>query len=139
MAAAAACGERTDEARPQAAAESPGDPAAEQPTAVDESASIDRASSSPLRSGARAPQPPDAPAPAPPPKPGAPPTKPPPPDLFDPDTIPHFELGFDAAAMAVLTSTAPADKEAWVHASFKMGSIQFDDVGVRRKGSSTFR
>lgn len=41
--------------------------------------------------------------------------------------------------MAVLTSVAPADKETWVHASFKMGAIEFADVGVRRKGSSTFR
>ena len=68
-----------------------------------------------------------------------PPQKAPPPDLYDPDTLPHFELGFDAAAMAVLTSVAEADKETWVHASFKMGAIEFADVGVRRKGSSTFR
>lgn len=69
-----------------------------------------------------------------------PPKKPePPPDLFDPDTLPHFELGFDAQALAVLSSVAPEDKETWVHASFKMGSITFADVGVRRKGSSTFR
>jgi hypothetical protein len=61
------------------------------------------------------------------------------PDLYDPDEIPHFELGFDAQAMAVLSSVAPEDKETWVHASFKVGSIKFADVGVRRKGSSTFR
>jgi hypothetical protein len=64
---------------------------------------------------------------------------PPPPDLYDPDTIPKFELTFDAAAMAVLTSTNVADNETWVHAHFKHGAITFPDVGVRRKGSQTFR
>ncbi|MDB4938441.1 MAG: hypothetical protein JWP87_5413 [Labilithrix sp.] len=62
-----------------------------------------------------------------------------PPDLYDPDTIPAFELTFDAAAMAILTSLNPTDQQTWVHGSFKMGAITFADIGVRRKGASTFR
>jgi hypothetical protein len=61
------------------------------------------------------------------------------PDLFDPATIPEFELSFDAAALAVLSSTAEADRETWVHGTLKFGSMTFADVGVRRKGSVTFR
>lgn len=59
--------------------------------------------------------------------------------LYDPDVVPKFELTFDAAALAVLSSTAPADQKTWVHGAFKYGSVTFADVGVRRKGSSTFR
>lgn len=61
------------------------------------------------------------------------------PDLYDPETVPEFELTFDAAAIAILSSTAEADRETWVHASLKYGSMTFADVGVRRKGSFTFR
>jgi hypothetical protein len=61
------------------------------------------------------------------------------PDLYDPATIPEFELTFDAAAMAILSSTAEADRETWVHGTLKYGSMTFADVGVRRKGSFTFR
>lgn len=61
------------------------------------------------------------------------------PDLYDPATIPEFELTFDAAAIAILSSTAVADRDTWVHASLKVGSMTFADVGVRRKGSFTFR
>jgi spore coat protein CotH len=32
-----------------------------------------------------------------------------------------------------------ADKKVWVHGTFKCGDVTFADVGVRRKGSSTFR
>jgi hypothetical protein len=72
--------------------------------------------------------------------PGAATTPPPPvPDLYDPAIVPEIELTFDAAAMAVLSSTDPAEKDTWVHGSFKMGAIAFADVGVRRKGSYTFR
>jgi hypothetical protein len=61
------------------------------------------------------------------------------PDLYDPATIPEFELSFDAAALAILSSTAEADRETWVHGTLKFGSMTFSDVGVRRKGSRTFR
>ena len=61
------------------------------------------------------------------------------PDLYDPKAIPEFELLFDAAALAVLSSTAEADRETWVHGTLKFGSMTFNDVGVRRKGSRTFR
>lgn len=61
------------------------------------------------------------------------------PDLYDPTVVPRFELGFDATAMAVLTSTLEADQKKWVHGTFKYGATSFADVGFRRKGSSTFR
>ena len=60
-------------------------------------------------------------------------------DVYDPNTIPTFELTVDAAGMAVLASTAEADKKKWVHATFKSGTTVLADVGLRRKGSSTFR
>jgi len=63
----------------------------------------------------------------------------PPSDLYDPDTLPQIELVLDAAAIAVLSSTEVASKKTWVHGSFKLGAITFADVGVRRKGESTFR
>lgn len=67
----------------------------------------------------------------------------PPPDptapLYAPDVVQRFELGFDAAALAILTSTAEADQKTWVHATFTYGATTFADVGVRRKGTSTFR
>ncbi len=61
------------------------------------------------------------------------------PDLYDPAIIPEIELTFDAAAMAVLSNPDIATKDTWVHGSFRMGAITFADVGVRRKGSATFR
>jgi hypothetical protein len=60
-------------------------------------------------------------------------------DVFDPNKVLTYELGFDAAALAVLQSTAVADQKTWVHGSFKSGNVVFADVGVRRKGTSTFR
>jgi spore coat protein CotH len=59
--------------------------------------------------------------------------------LYDPDTIPEFELGLDAAAIAVLSNPDPATQKQWVHGTFKHGTTTFADVGVRRKGSSSFR
>jgi CotH kinase protein len=59
--------------------------------------------------------------------------------LYEPDIVPQFELILDAPAVAVLSSPNAADEKTWVHGSFKFGEITFDDVGVRRKGSSTFR
>jgi spore coat protein H len=53
--------------------------------------------------------------------------------------VPQFELTLDASAEAVLSSPNVADEKTWVHGSFKYGEITFADVGVRRKGSSTFR
>jgi hypothetical protein len=64
---------------------------------------------------------------------------PPPSDLYDPDTIPHFELTLDGAAMAILSNPAEAEKKTWVHGQFKFGAVTFADVGVRRKGSYSFR
>jgi hypothetical protein len=60
-------------------------------------------------------------------------------DVYDPNKVLTYELGFDAAALAVLESTVEADRKKWVHGSFKCGDVVFADVGVRRKGSSTFR
>ena len=60
-------------------------------------------------------------------------------DLYDPTIVPKLELTFDAAAMAVLSSTLEADQKKWVHGTFTYGAIVIPDVGVRRKGSSTFR
>ncbi len=59
--------------------------------------------------------------------------------LYDPDKIPSFELEFEPAAIALLSSTLEADKKTWVHARFKFGSVTFADVGVRRKGGTTYR
>jgi spore coat protein CotH len=61
------------------------------------------------------------------------------PDLYDPDTIPKFELTLDGAAIAILSNPAETEKKTWVHGQFKFGAITFADVGVRRKGSSTYR
>lgn len=60
-------------------------------------------------------------------------------DLYDEDTIPKFAITVDATGMAVLTSTVVADQKKWVHGTFSFGGITFADVGVRRKGESTFR
>lgn len=60
-------------------------------------------------------------------------------DPYDPNQILTYELGFDADALAVLTSTDPATQDTWVHGTFRQGSTFLADVGFRRKGSSTFR
>lgn len=60
-------------------------------------------------------------------------------DLYDPERIPHFTLTFDDAALAILSSTAEVDRETWVHGRLTDGTTTFEDVGVRRKGSHTFR
>ena len=60
-------------------------------------------------------------------------------DIYNPDLIPSFELTLDAAAIAVLSNPAPETQREWVHAKFKFGDVTLDDVGVRRKGTSTFR
>lgn len=62
-------------------------------------------------------------------------------DIYDPAIVPTFELTLDAAALAILSnpSTLDADRKKWAHGGFKCGKITFADVGVRRKGSSTFR
>jgi CotH kinase protein len=61
------------------------------------------------------------------------------PAVYDPDTIPHFELTLDAAAVAILSSPNSDDKTTWVHGAFKYGNVTFADVGVRRKGSYSLR
>jgi hypothetical protein len=68
-----------------------------------------------------------------------PPPGPPPVDIYDPEMVPRVELTFDAAAIALLSSTAEADRDTWVHGAFKMGDVTFADVGVRRKGATSFR
>lgn len=60
-------------------------------------------------------------------------------EVYDPSKVFTYELSFDAAAMAVLSSTAEADRKTWVHGSFSCAGTALADVGVRRKGSSTFR
>lgn len=71
---------------------------------------------------------------------GTAPAPPPPrPNLYDPDTIPHFELTLDDAAVAILSSPNADDKAVWVHGAFKLGDVTFADVGVRRKGSYSLR
>jgi spore coat protein CotH len=59
-------------------------------------------------------------------------------DLHDPELIPQFELTLDAAAIATLSSPGQAQKT-WVHGSFRFGKITFADVGVRAKGSESYR
>lgn len=60
-------------------------------------------------------------------------------DIYDPGKVLTYEIGVDAAAMAILESTLEADQKTWVHGTFKCGNVTFADVGVRRKGTSTFR
>lgn len=60
-------------------------------------------------------------------------------DIYDPNKVLTYEIGLDAAALAVFSSTLEADKKTWVHGTFKCGDVSFADVGVRRKGTSTFR
>lgn len=67
------------------------------------------------------------------------------PDLYDPAAIPEIELTLDAAAVAILSkpggtnSNRAPDRKDWAHGSVKIAGRTFDDVGVRRKGASTFR
>lgn len=60
-------------------------------------------------------------------------------DPYDPNGVLTYEFTFDAAAMAVLSSTNEADNDKWVHGTFKQGNDVLTDVGFRRKGHSTFR
>lgn len=60
-------------------------------------------------------------------------------DVYDPNKVLTYEIGLDAAALAVFQSTAEADQKTWVHGTFKCGNVTFADVGFRRKGESTFR
>ena len=62
-------------------------------------------------------------------------------DIFDPAIVPTIELTLDAAALAILSNPSPleADQKKWAHGTFKCGATTIMDVGVRRKGSSTFR
>jgi CotH kinase protein len=61
------------------------------------------------------------------------------PDLYDPDTIPKFELTLDDAAIAILSSGVEEEKKTWARGHFKFGDVSFADVGVRVKGSSTLQ
>jgi spore coat protein CotH len=62
-------------------------------------------------------------------------------DIYDPDTMPEFELTLDSAAVAILSNASDleADRKAWAHGTVKFGSEVYSDIGVRRKGVSTFR
>jgi spore coat protein CotH len=62
-------------------------------------------------------------------------------DIYDPAMVPQFELTLDAAALAILSnpSTVEADRKAWAHGTLRYGGEVYPDIGVRRKGSSTFR
>jgi len=60
-------------------------------------------------------------------------------DLYDAAIVPKFELTLAPDAIAILSSTATADQKTWVHGSFRYGAHEVLDVGIRRKGSSTFR
>jgi spore coat protein CotH len=62
-------------------------------------------------------------------------------DIYDPALVPQFELTLDAAALAILSnpSTVEADRKAWAHGTLRYGGEVYPDIGVRRKGSSTFR
>ncbi len=62
-------------------------------------------------------------------------------DVYDPNKVLTYELGFDAAALAVLQdpSTDEDVMKTWVHGTFKVGNVTLADVGVRRKGHSTYR
>ncbi len=66
-------------------------------------------------------------------------TAPPKPNLYDPDYMPKFELVVGPDAMAVLMDPSDATKTTWVHAAFTCEGETFADVGLRRKGSSTYR
>ncbi len=59
--------------------------------------------------------------------------------FYDPANIPAIDLTLDAAAVAVFSSTAPADRKTWVRGTFAHNGTTLHDVGVRRKGSSGFR
>lgn len=59
-------------------------------------------------------------------------------EIFAADRFPHFELELDAAAIADLSSTSN-DPKLWVKGRFRYGDEVFEDVSVRRKGSSTYR
>ena len=60
-------------------------------------------------------------------------------DLYDPDYMPQFDLTVDAAAMAVLMDPSVATQKTWVHAAFTSEGVTLADVGLRRKGASTYR
>jgi len=61
------------------------------------------------------------------------------PELYEADYIPEFELVVDAEAMAVLMDPSDATKKTWVHAAFTCEGETLADVGLRRKGESTYR
>lgn len=60
-------------------------------------------------------------------------------ELFEQGRVPHFELTLDQAAIALFSSTAEEDRKTWVRGTFKYGSTVINNVGVRRKGTSSFR
>lgn len=61
------------------------------------------------------------------------------PKVYAPDYMPKFQLVVGKDAMAVLMDSSDASKKTWVHAAFTCEGETIADVGLRRKGESTFR
>lgn len=61
------------------------------------------------------------------------------PKVYAPDYLPKFQLVVSKDAMAVLMDPSDASKKTWVHAAFTCEGETIADVGLRRKGQSTYR
>ena len=61
------------------------------------------------------------------------------PGWYDPSYLPQIDLAVDATAMAVLMDPSLASQKTWVHAAFASEGVTLSDVGLRRKGASTYR
>ena len=62
-------------------------------------------------------------------------------DFFDPAVVPELRIDLDAEAIAILSDTS-ADEDArkkWAKGTLHYGNETYEEVGIRRKGSSTFR
>lgn len=60
-------------------------------------------------------------------------------DPFDPAVIHELRLALDAEALAILADPARENEKAWTRGTLSFAGETFVDVGVRRKGESTFR
>lgn len=62
-------------------------------------------------------------------------------DLYDPAVVQEMSLDLDAAAIAILSDTSVDEnlRKKWAKGTFHFGNETYEDVGIRRKGSSTFR
>lgn len=65
--------------------------------------------------------------------------------IFDGTKVPEIAITLDAAAVTTLSkpggtnTNRDPDRKVWVHGSVTIDGRRFDDVGIRRKGASTFR